>query len=214
MVSLRQQQKIMNNYHVSLRFRRLSNAALAVFAAVVIKGMTDNPAFPNPPVSLAEVADLLARFRAASQAAMGGGLVLTAARNAARVALMDALYQLASYVRGTALHDVTLLLSSGFEAASKNRVQSPLSQPAILAVENERSGALLVRVGPLSNARGYEVQINMGDGPWQDLGIFPQARRIELTNLTPGMVYGIRVRAIGGSTGYSDWSNPTAHRSL
>jgi len=71
-----------------------------------------------------------------------------------------------------------------------------------------------VRVGPLKNARGYQAQVRSGDGPWLEAGISPKARRIELTNLTPGTMYGIRVRAIGGSTGYSDWSNPTAHMSL
>jgi hypothetical protein len=204
----------MSNYRVSLRFRRLSNAPLVVFVIHVLECMTGNPAFSNPPVSLAEVAARLAEFQAAMTAATGGGIMLTAARNAAREALLSALYQLASYVRGNALHDGTLLLSSGFEVASKNRAQSQLEQPAVRAIQNVMSGMLLVRVGPLRTARGYQVQIRIGDGPWQDAGIFPQARRIELTNLTPGTVYGIRVRAIGGSTGYSDWSMPTAHMSL
>ena len=204
----------MSNYRVSLRFRRLSNAPLATFAGNVIERLTGNPAFSNPPVTLAEVADLLAEFRTAMAAATGGGIVLTAARNAAREALLSGLYQLAIYVRGLSIHDLALLLSSGFEAASKNRVQSQLEPPAIRAIKIVMSGMLLVRVGPLRTARGYQAQIRIGDGPWQDAGIFSQARRIELTNLTPGTVYGIRVRAIGGSTGYSDWSMPTSHMSL
>ena len=32
-----------------------------------------------------------------------------------------------------------------------------------------------------------------------------------ITNLTPGTIYTFRVRAIGGSTGSSDWSDPVAH---
>jgi len=38
-----------------------------------------------------------------------------------------------------------------------------------------------------------------------------QARRILLKDLTPGTLYEIRVRAIGGSTGYSDWTLTTQH---
>ena len=35
-----------------------------------------------------------------------------------------------------------------------------------------------------------------------------QARTITLTGLTTGKVYNVRVRAMGGSTGQSDWSMP------
>jgi hypothetical protein len=37
------------------------------------------------------------------------------------------------------------------------------------------------------------------------------ARKIILTSLTPGTVYNVQARAIGGSTGYSDWSDPSSH---
>jgi len=39
-------------------------------------------------------------------------------------------------------------------------------------------------------------------------------RCIGFNGLTPGGLYEIQIRAIGGSTGYSDWSDPTQHRSL
>jgi hypothetical protein len=42
-------------------------------------------------------------------------------------------------------------------------------------------------------------------------GIFTQARKITLPGLTPGQVYSVQSRAIGGSTGYSDWSDPISH---
>ena len=35
-----------------------------------------------------------------------------------------------------------------------------------------------------------------------------------MTNLTPGTNYNIQIRAIGGSTGQSDWSALTSHMSL
>jgi hypothetical protein len=41
-----------------------------------------------------------------------------------------------------------------------------------------------------------------------------QARRIEVANLTPGTTYNIRIRAIGGSTGQSDWSDVASRMSL
>jgi len=163
----------MSNYHVSLRFRRLANAPLATFAGNVIERLTGNPAFPNPPVTLAEVTDRLARFRAALAAATGGGLMLTAIKNEALASLLSGLYQLANYVRGLASNDLAMLLSSGFDAASKNRAQSALGQPVVLAIQNVMSGALWVRVGPLKNARGYQAQVRSGDGPCLEGGISP-----------------------------------------
>ena len=56
-----------------------------------------------------------------------------------------------------------------------------------------------------------KLQLQTGEGVWQNLGIFPQARRIELTNLTPGTVYSVQVRGMGGSKYYSDWSDPSSH---
>jgi len=44
------------------------------------------------------------------------------------------------------------------------------------------------------------------NGPWQEAGIVTEARRIVLPGLTPGTIYFVRARAIGGSTGYSEWS--------
>jgi hypothetical protein len=58
---------------------------------------------------------------------------------------------------------------------------------------------------PVTNARAYEVQYKNGGG-WLPAGIFTQARRIEINGLTPGSAYTVQVRAIGGSTGYSDWT--------
>jgi hypothetical protein len=42
---------------------------------------------------------------------------------------------------------------------------------------------------------------------------FTQARRIILDNLTPDTTYTVQARAIGGSTGSSDWNDPISHMS-
>jgi len=44
--------------------------------------------------------------------------------------------------------------------------------------------------------------------------ISTQARRVILDNLTPGTVYTIQARAIGGSEGYSEWCDPTTHMAM
>ena len=215
---------------VSLGYNRLSDPLVDEITGNIITCMAGNAAFKNPPIPITppptltaatpgakveetptDLTTLRLAFSAAVQAALGGGVALTAAKNAARQALCDALDTLAVFVQSVARYDTAMLLSSGFVPTSTNHAQSPLPTPSITAIENESSHALLVRVSPLVNARGYEVQMKTGEGAWQNLGIFPQARRIELTDLTPGTVYSVQVRGIGGSKYYSDWSDPSSH---
>jgi chitodextrinase len=47
-------------------------------------------------------------------------------------------------------------------------------------------------------------------GPWQTAGLFTNSRSMSINGLTPGTTYFFQVRAIGGSTDYSDWSNPVS----
>ena len=44
--------------------------------------------------------------------------------------------------------------------------------------------------------------------PWTTAMFSTQARTITLAGLTTGTVYQVRARALGGSTGQSDWSMP------
>jgi hypothetical protein len=80
--------------------------------------------------------------------------------------------------------------------------------------DDKDSGQLTLRITPIANARNYQIQTQVGDGGWQEAGIFSQSRRVVVANLTPGTVYNLRVRAIGGSTGYSEWSSVTSRMSL
>lgn len=73
---------------------------------------------------------------------------------------------------------------------------------------------LLLRLAPIDNARAYEVRISYGPNGWQSAGVFTQARRLILEDLTPGTTYTLQTRAIGGITGYSDWSDPVSHMAL
>jgi hypothetical protein len=204
----------MENFRVSLRFSRSADADLINFAANVIAKMTDNLAFPSPFVPLGELTDLNNGFSAALVASDNGGQAATVVKNDARLVLMNALRRQASYVQGISKHDLPKLLSSGFSAASQNSAQSQLTRPVILNVLNQFSTKLTLRITPIANARNYQVQKKLGEGEWEDAGIFSQARRIEVGNLTPGMIYTFRVRALGGITGYSDWSDSISRMSL
>ncbi len=103
------------------------------------------------------------------------------------------------------------LLGSGFQAASTNRTQSPLEQPTELVIDNGVSGQLVAGVKPVKNTRLYEGRIKGPTGDWLP-GVFTgDSQHIEFNGLTPGQNYTVQVRALGGSTGQSDWSDPSTH---
>jgi len=205
--------KTTTNLRVSHRYTRLSGQSLNLFASSVLLGMTGNPAFPNPLVPLAELSALKTDFEQKLIASDTGGKAATAAKNVARAALTDGLRRQGIYVQGVA-QNLTTLLSSGYSAASRNNAQTRLAQPGIRKVLREMSGQLTLRVTPIANARNYQVQVQVGDGAWQEAGVYSQARRIAVANLTPGTVYNLRVRALGGSTGYSEWGGVSSQMSL
>ena len=193
------------NYKVSYNFVRLPDAAIPNFTDTVITALTGNTGFPTLPVTLTELGTLKSTYVTKLMAMAQGGTLATAEKNAAKAALLDALRQVAAYVQSVASQDLALLLSSGFENTNTNRAQSPLLKPEFLALDNSFNAKLIVRLKPVSNARAYEVQYKNGGG-WLPAGIFTQGRRVEVGGLTSGNSYTVQVRAIGGSTGYSDWT--------
>lgn len=199
------------NLRVSRAFATAPPNSLANEADDVANGMTDNPMFPEAPVKPADLIILNTTLRAAITASDAGGPQQTAARDKAAGAVVQALKKNANYVEIQANNDLETLLSSGFSVNSTNRASAPLDQPAIEQILNLATTQLLLRVTPILNARSFQVQINTtGNGAWQEAGIYTRARRIVLMSLTPGTIYFVRVRAIGGSTGYSEWSVPAS----
>lgn len=198
---------------VSLGFSALPDSDLDEFTGKVITGLTDNAAFPTPPITLAKLTTLQNTFRSALQAAAQGGVQLTAAKNAARADLETALRKVAGYVQINS-DDLPTLLSSGFDAVSSSRSSSPLDAPAIVSVMNALSGQLIVALQNVANARAYEIQIAQAPGQWKHAITSTKSRNIVLDGLTPGTSYGIQARAVGGSSGYSDWSNPVSRMAI
>lgn len=176
---------------------------------------------PNPamPVTAAALAAAISAFDTAIAAAEQGGPPDTAVKNEKRAELTDLMRQIADYVQTNHENDLAKLLASGFLAASTNHASSPLATPSIKDILNSGSGKLTVRIAVVPNARAYQARYALippggAAGPWEDGGTFTSSRGILLTGLTPGGNYQVQVRAVGGSTGYSEWSNAVSHMSL
>ena len=196
---------------VSLAFAELSDALLDSFAENVHNKMLEHvAAFPSPPLSMAALALLNSAFTNALAAAHKGSVAATTAKNAARAELVAGLRTLAHFVQETA-DTVAILESSGFDAVEVSHTQSELATPTITRVMNKTSGELKVEVTPVRNAKSFEARVAVGGAAPVSAGAFANSRRVLLTGLTPGTVYVIQVRAVGGSTGWSSWSEPVTH---
>lgn len=212
----------MPRLRVLLAFCDAPDKSLDETAGTVIQRMTNNPAFPTPPVTMLVLQTATTEFSEALAAQEAGGKEATAAKNNKREALITLLRKLAAYVQENCNDDLETLLSSGFQAASTTHTQSPLTQPQIKEVANSPgavSGQLVVKVGPVPHAKSYEVRYALlestgAPGPWQSGGIFTDSRAMTVNGLTPGGKYEFQVRAVGGSTGYSGWSDPVQHMSM
>ena len=209
----------MPQLRVLLGFAAASDHALEETAQSVLDNLYTAPAYPAPPVLQPALETALGDFSAAIAAASTGGPQETADKNNKRDILVGLLRLLAAYVQGKHGNNLATLLSSGFEAVSTNRASVPLEKPSIKEILNGNSGQLLPRIDRVKNAKSYEVRYcllapNGTPGPWVDGGIFGSTRNLAINGLNPGDNYQFQIRAVGGSTGYSDWSDPVSHRSL
>src|SRR5881394_208265 len=199
---------------VSFGFGRLSDTELDNFAQGVIDAMTGNAAFPTPPVTLANLQTAQADFASKLAAAQTGGIADTAAKNNSRQALITMLRDVAAYVQIRCNNDPAILLSSGFQMQSTNRAQVELTQPLSLSLKNGATGQLIARVDPVKSASMYEGRIKPTDGDWLPSVFTGDSQHIIFSGLTRGKDYTAQVRALGGSTGQSDWSDPSTHMAM
>jgi len=201
--------------HVRIADRLTAQSAeqLVATAATIITGLTGNAVFPSTPVDLKTVQAAVDDLNSAIVAQAHGGPAATAEKYQKQDALIALLRRLKHYVEDHCGNDVAVVLSSGFQPALTTHTRAPLGNPAILAVDLGNSGELVLKVTPIARSKCYEVRLaatgaDNVPGSWQTAGLFTNSRSMTVGNLTPGMAYMFQVRAVGGSTGYSEWSNP------
>jgi hypothetical protein len=167
----------------------------------------DPTKFTNLPVAPKDIKASADDLSAKLAATITGGTVETAAKNNAFDVLSDALNSDANIVEVVAANNMELLLGTGYLPASTNHGSSPLDDTSIVSLLNNGTTQVLLQLLPVRNAKTYQVQTSTDGGKtWVEACISTQARRIAIPNLVPGTTYAIRARAIGGSTGASNWT--------
>jgi hypothetical protein len=199
-----------NTPKVSLAFATYPDNDLDVFSGNNVICLTGNAAFPDLTVKPADLGVLQVNFHTSLLASVTGGSQEKALKNEARAALISAMRLNAAYVQGRPGLTLSMLLSSGYLANSTNHSQSELATPT-LTIDNGNTTQLIAHLTPVANAHSYLVQAMTPDGNVVASIVSTQARNIVVPGLTPGVVYTLQGQAVGGSTGFSDWSDPVSH---
>ncbi len=190
---------------VSLSFVKLPKDQLNSYIILVLVCLKNNLLFPNLPVALTTLSALQAAYQDAMNAAAVGGSKDTKALAEARDAVVVALRQIAAYIQSLNLTE-SQVLTSGYDVVVWSNTPITLVAPVVTGLDNSISTQLAVYLQAVPGAKAYHVQYCLGTGAWQEAGIWPNTKNIILKNLTPGTVYTVRVRAVGGSDQYGPWS--------
>lgn len=95
------------------------------------------------------------------------------------------------------------------DAAKHPKMLIVCEDTTVTGLFNNGSTQVLLRLQSVVNAKAYQVQTSADNGKtWPDAVISPKANRIVILSLVPGTTYLVRARAIGGSTGASNWTSP------
>ena len=114
--------------------RALPEQVLSLGLALV-KGLTGNSNFSNPPVDLVVLKAELDAYSVYITDAKDGGKKAITLRDKQGVAVIRMIKQLATYVEVVSKEDMNVFLSSGFQPRSSARTASqPLDQPTIRGI--------------------------------------------------------------------------------
>jgi hypothetical protein len=200
--------------HVSYEFTRLQEGLIDGFANGIVAKLYGNAAYPSPPITKTALVAGVKAYTDALAATTDGSPSSTAAKNQALEALIAQLRTLAAYVDENHGNVLAVLLSSGFRAASTNHAQSPLAQATIGRIEFAGSGKLLLEALPIKNVKSWEAQWKPAlapDSAYVHADNVGARRKMTIINLPRLTDVTVRMRAVGGSTGYGEWSNGVTH---
>jgi hypothetical protein len=181
---------------------------LVTDVTTIVTSLTTNPNYATPSPALALITTANSAFSAAIAAAADGGKQATSDKYAKRAELVSLMRQLANYVQGACLNDMTKLLSSGFPVQKPDR--SPASipvTPIAPKVAQGLTGQAVPVTKPVDFTYIYNWRVALASKP-DDFVQHGQstAARTTFEGLTPGQAYVFQCNAVG-TAGTSDWSN-------
>ena len=196
-----------------LGFAGVSDADLVSRCNAVHDGMTNNPAYPTPPIDMPGFKTAIDAYAAAVAGALDGGKAAIATRDKRRGDVILMLRQLGHYVEVGMQEGHGDLRIEWFRGRFMTRApEQPVGNRRSLRSIKASAGQLVVTIKAVPKARHYELRygaVPVGGAAisWTTLLVPTTKPPTVLNNLTPGGTYSFQVRAYG-KLGYSDWSDP------
>ena len=167
---------------------------------------------PPPPIDANTFKNALDDLSAKHADSLDGGKKAKEALKKTQDTFLHMLELLAHHAETYSKDDMTIFLSSGFEAASTTRTSpGPLDQPTIESIKQGGTGQAVIKPKAIKGARSYVIQYGpTGSGgtppvTWLSTPAIKAQPATKINGLTPGTMYAFQVRALGPD-GYTDWS--------
>jgi len=193
-------------------------------ARQVRTSMSDNRYFAGPwhenASSVAELSEAIDQTQKACDEALTRDTAKIAFRDQCQKRLVAILKKIAQYAELVADGNIDILKSTGFDLQQQKgraKTYGLLEAPVVTLKHGPVGGTLIARAKPINGAASYEAHIADSDPTvdenWKQYGVFAHCSHIDITGLTPGQNYFLRLRCIGAA-GTGAWSAPCTLMSL
>jgi hypothetical protein len=186
-----------------------TNIGTALFAN--LDKFKDAPAPPVDQATLKKETDTLVSVNAAAE---NGGKKELAQQKHQKEVVARLIIQLAHWVEANCKDDLTIFLSTGFQAAASTKSKTPPESESVRKiVPGSIIGQMLVWLVKFPHAASYEVRwspMPAGGGTpktWSTQPLSNVKAPAVISGLTPGTAYVFQARAVINN-GYSDYSQP------
>src|SRR5581483_179357 len=118
--------------HVNVGYGPLSDKDVATEGVAVVKGLTNNPKFANPPINPTDLKAQIDTYASLIAASADGSRQAIAERKKQRAVVVKMLRQLGHWVEANCNDDPAILQSSGFQQRAmpvRNSPPQPLAGP-------------------------------------------------------------------------------------
>jgi hypothetical protein len=190
----------MSTLKVLIGFSKIADDELDTKAAKIILDMTGNTNYPTPVPDLPTVQAALNVYEDSLVSAKNGGPEKTAIKDKKRLELELLLKQLGTYVQLNCKNDLSILLSSGFDANKPNTPIGMLAKPENVKVENgPNQGTMKVSTDKINGAQSYRFEYALTPlsptvGWVVNVGT---ARTFLMEGMASGKEYAFRVAGVG-----------------
>jgi hypothetical protein len=188
---------------IKLDLRGMTGPAFTAFATTLHTNFVkpENAALiADSPFTAAELLDLIEAFSDKSQQAQThaqAGVALTAEKKAARREADEAVTKIARFLEAKKNITSAQVLGLGFSLKSNGTPPAIVAPEDLSATFGDVDGSISLHWNPVAGAAAYVVQYRVANanGAWQNSSPVTPSN-VQLTGLTPGELYELRVCAV------------------